>query len=238
MLLYYIRHGDPIYDPDQLTPLGQQQAHAVAKRLARYGFDHIYTSTSQRAIQTAQPLCDLLKLEPMQLDWCHERHAHRLFSAPTADGKRNFASANLEIRKLFNSKEMLAMGEMWYTHPRLAGERFQEGLEFYNGHTDALLEKHGYRRDDEENWYIPVNDNDERIAIFAHWGVGGAIMSHILGIPYPQFVSRFALSHSTMSIVEFKVRGDIVIPQALTYGNDSHLYRDGLPTKFENRLYI
>lgn len=63
-------------------------------------------------------------------------------------------------------------------------------------------------------------------------------MSHILGIPYPQFVTRFALSHSTMSIVEFKVRGDIVIPQALTYGNDSHLYKEGISTDFENRLLI
>ena len=33
MLLFYIRHGDPVYDPDSLTPLGLKQAEAVAKRL-------------------------------------------------------------------------------------------------------------------------------------------------------------------------------------------------------------
>ena len=37
MLLFLIRHGDPIYDPDSLTPLGKKQAEAVAKRLALYG---------------------------------------------------------------------------------------------------------------------------------------------------------------------------------------------------------
>ena len=57
MLIYYIRHGDPVYDPDQLTPLGEQQAAAVANRLALFGVDEIYSSTSNRAIQTAKPLC-------------------------------------------------------------------------------------------------------------------------------------------------------------------------------------
>ena len=32
MLLYVIRHGDPIYDPDSLTELGHEQARALAKR--------------------------------------------------------------------------------------------------------------------------------------------------------------------------------------------------------------
>ena len=31
MLLYYIRHGDPVYNPDSLTSLGEEQAKAVAK---------------------------------------------------------------------------------------------------------------------------------------------------------------------------------------------------------------
>ena len=36
MLLYFIRHGDPCYDPDSLTPLGLRQAEAIGRRLARY----------------------------------------------------------------------------------------------------------------------------------------------------------------------------------------------------------
>ena len=55
MLLYYIRHGEPTYDPDELTPNGRRQAEAVGRRLARFGLDKIYCSTSNRALQTAQP---------------------------------------------------------------------------------------------------------------------------------------------------------------------------------------
>ena len=42
MLFFYIRHGDPIYDPDSLTPLGLRQAEAVAKRLALYGLVAVF----------------------------------------------------------------------------------------------------------------------------------------------------------------------------------------------------
>ena len=35
MLLFYLRHGDPIYSPDSLTPLGQRQAEALGRRLAQ-----------------------------------------------------------------------------------------------------------------------------------------------------------------------------------------------------------
>ena len=69
MILYYVRHGDPIYDPNQLTPLGERQAEAVAKRLAVHGIDKIFASPSNRARQTAQPLCDLMKQAPEICVW-------------------------------------------------------------------------------------------------------------------------------------------------------------------------
>ena len=40
------------------------QAEALAKRLALYGVDRIFSSTSNRAVMTATPTCDLLKKEP------------------------------------------------------------------------------------------------------------------------------------------------------------------------------
>ena len=75
MLFFYVRHGDPIYDPNQLTPLGKRQAEAVAKRLAMHGIDEIYASTSQRAIETAQPTCEILKKEMTLLDFANEIYA-------------------------------------------------------------------------------------------------------------------------------------------------------------------
>ena len=75
MIFYYIRHGDPIYDPDSLTPLGMRQAEAVAKRLSVYGLDKIYAFTSNRAKLTAQPTCEVLKKDMELLDFANESYA-------------------------------------------------------------------------------------------------------------------------------------------------------------------
>ena len=77
MLLYYIRHGDPTYDPDELTPLGKRQAEAVARRLSQYGLDEIYVSSSNRAQETCRPTCEILKKVPVTLDWTNEKYAWR-----------------------------------------------------------------------------------------------------------------------------------------------------------------
>ena len=49
MLLYFIRHGAPIYDPDSLTPLGHRQAEAIGRRVARHSISRIYASPMIRA---------------------------------------------------------------------------------------------------------------------------------------------------------------------------------------------
>ena len=67
MLFFYVRHADPIYDPDSITPLGERQAESVAKRLALYGLDEIYSSTSNRAKLTAKPTAEILKKEIHEL---------------------------------------------------------------------------------------------------------------------------------------------------------------------------
>ena len=68
MLLFYLRHGDPIYNPDSLTPLGMRQADAPEKQLSLYGPDKMLTSSSHRAVLTAQPMCELPDMTPTALD--------------------------------------------------------------------------------------------------------------------------------------------------------------------------
>ena len=86
MLFFYIRHGDPIYNPDSLTPLGERQAEAVAKRLAVYGVDKIYASTSNRAIMTATPTAQILKKDITKLDFCNESPSPPAFNLSQHQG--------------------------------------------------------------------------------------------------------------------------------------------------------
>ena len=82
MLLYIIRHGDPNYENDCLTPKGVLQAEAVGKRIAASGIDRIFTSPMGRAKQTAEPACRLLGLNYTVEDWAHEIEDERMTIDP------------------------------------------------------------------------------------------------------------------------------------------------------------
>ena len=75
MIIYYVRRGDPIYDPDSLTELGHKQAEALVDRMVAINPDEIYASTSNRAILTAKPTCERLGTEPILLDFANESYA-------------------------------------------------------------------------------------------------------------------------------------------------------------------
>ncbi|MEG0766362.1 MAG: histidine phosphatase family protein, partial [Clostridia bacterium] len=74
MRIYLIRHGDPDYVHDDLTPLGVQQAEALASFLQHEGLTALYTSPMGRAQRTAASTARLTGLTPIVLPWAHELH--------------------------------------------------------------------------------------------------------------------------------------------------------------------
>ena len=237
MLLYYVRHGDPVYDPDSLTPLGQEQAKAVAKRLALYGLDEIYVSTSIRAQQTAQPTCDLLKKQAVLLDWTHEGHAWNELTVQLPNGGKTWAFSHKETKKSFRSEEVRKLGKLWYTYPSL--RQYEKGIRRIEQETDVFLLSLGYRHDRENNCFEAIAPSEKRIALFAHQGFGLAFLSSVLDIPYPTFSTSFDLSHSSVTVIDFgKETEKTVYPKALQLANDSHLYKEGLLTGYNNGIRV
>ncbi len=236
MLLYLVRHGDPIYDPNMLTPMGQRQAEAVAKRLALHGVDKIFSSPSTRAYQTAVPTSELTKREIVTLDFCDEERTWEDFSVPAENGRRIWCWWDGNIRKAFTSRQVLELGQRWYTHSAFAGCTFDAGLEKINRETDAFFRSLGYCHDREQGFYRAENPNDDRVALFAHQGFGLSFLSSLLDIPYPLFITHFDIGHSGLTVIEFVAVDGIAIPKVLTMSNDSHLYREGLPTLYDYRV--
>ena len=237
MLLFFLRHGDPIYSPNSLTPQGRLQAKALAKRLALYGLDEIYVSSSQRALETAQPTCLLLNMEKTVLDWCNEDYAWRDLTVEGPKG-RTWGFSDPETRRLFRSEEVLRLGKAWYTHAAFLDTSFKEGILRVEKETDAFLASLGYRHLPRENGYKAVAPNDKRVALFAHQGFGLAFLSCLLDVPYPLFSTGFDMGHSGMTVVEFPEpdKDGLTFPRVLQLSNDSHLYREGLPTCYQNRV--
>ncbi|MBQ6551790.1 MAG: histidine phosphatase family protein [Lachnospiraceae bacterium] len=238
MLLYYIRHGDPTYDPDALTPLGKRQAEAVARRLTQYGLDEIYVSSSRRAQETCAPTCEILKKEPVVLDWTNEHYAWQQLTVLDKDGHMSWGFIEPRSRKVFASPEIANLRFDWYTHPFFEGTQFEAGIKRIQREAWAFLESQGLRFDPERGGYKELFPNEKRIAIFAHHGFGLAFLSVLLNIPYPEFCVHFNLSHSNFCVIEFGKTDDLVIPEMLMHSNDSHLYREGIPTKYNNVTYI
>ena len=245
MIFYFVRHGDPIYDPDSLTELGKRQAEALGHRFSVYGLNRIYASSSTRAIQTAQPTCDILKMEKIVLDWCNESHAWRELTVKLEDNRTFWCFHHGPSKEIFARAELLKMGREFYKHPLVADNEFLKNVDFENGlgriqnEADALFLELGYRHDTEKGGYIAEDPTNERVALFAHQGFGLAFLSCVMDIPYNQICTRFDMGHTGVTVIEFAgKKGDLVIPQVLQLSNDSHLYRDGLGTKYQNRLYL
>lgn len=229
MRLYFIRHGQPIYDPDSLTPLGHEQARALSKRFLNLGLNKVYSSTSTRAIQTAQPTCDLLGKEPILCDWAHEMHAFDDFSAKDKDGHLQWILEVPEMVRKLNDPEVKKLGREWYTHPYFADTNFARGVNRVDAAVDAFLEELGYRHDRENGCYHIIGDNPARVALFAHYGFGLAFLSSVMDIPYNVFYPRFNICHTGVTEILFYHHGDgMVIPQIVQHSGDAHLYREGL----------
>ena len=237
MLFYYIRHGEPKTVPDySLTPLGHEQAKALAKRLCTFGIDRVFASPTLRTMQTAQPICDLLGKEITVCDWADEGIVWNEFTVPHPKYEHTWAFYDPKYLEIFSSPEVRALGERWYEHPELAKLNFKAGVERVNAAVDEFFLSLGFRHDRENARYEVVGEhlNRERVALFAHQGFGMSFFSSMLDIPYPMFCTHFDLSHSSMSVINFERRGEYVYPHVLQTANDSHLYREGIITGYHN----
>ena len=233
MLFFYVRHGDPIYDPDSLTPLGSRQAEALAKRLALFGLDKIYSSPSNRAILTARPTCELLKLEPELLDFCNEGYALKDFFVGDATYS-DWAFRHLKVRPMLMDPAVVAMGHDWYRHPSLDAYTFGQGVERVYDGLDELMSSLGYAHDRYHGRYRVEQPDDKRVALFAHQGFGLVFLSCLLDIPYPLFATHFDICPSGMTVIDLREEDGWAVPRVLTWSSDSHIYREGLPLRYDS----
>ena len=236
MILFYVRHGDPIYDPDSLTPLGKRQAEAAAKRLATFGVDRIFSSTSIRAEQTAKPLCELLGQPCAKLDFMHESLMDREMGVQVTDTRRTWFWSHPTYAQLLCSREVRSLGERWYEHSALASLPLEQSIRRVGAAADEWLASLGYEHDREKGLYRIKEQADphQRVALFAHEGVGKVFMSEVLDIPFPLYAEHFDMKHSGITVIcfdhgtRYRVEG-YARARVLTLSNDAHLLREGLP---------
>ena len=225
MLLYIIRHGHPVYMPEEkLTELGHRQARALAPRMKEAGIEKIYSSPLRRAIETATPTAEALGLKINVEPWMSEDLAWERFTKPLPGGKT----------------------WIWYTDDpgafvrggnRNAGDRWPlidamnvapqagEGYKALMAESDEFIARLGYVRDGNE--YIIAKPNESRVACFCHQGFGLTWLSHLLRIPPNIFWNEFDITHSGVTVLYFhNYECGRTVPKCLCLSDMSHLFAD------------
>lgn len=220
MRLYIIRHADPDYANNTITPAGHAEGRALAAYLQTLGVDEIYSSPLGRAIDTARYTADLLN-QPIRIEpWLQE--LGELWIEDLQMVFWNYDSY------LFRSNEILADLNHWRNYPPLDNQRVSQNLERVGRESDVFVERQGFVR--QGGCYSVREANRKKIAVFTHLGLTLTWLSHLLEIPLPLMWSGFYLHPSSVTTVLFDERPQgIAVPRCLRVGDISHLHKAGLP---------
>ena len=222
MRLYIIRHADPDYPNNTITPIGHEEAKALAKRMAGVGLSRIYTSPLGRAQHTAQYTADATRIEPEILPWTAELS---IDGVTGIDGAK-WAAWNLE-GQIIRGGEQLPHHENWHQPEELSHYDYRARYQQLCKDSDAFLNELGYQR--HNGVYQVRENNEERIAIFCHAGFGVSWMAHLLEIPLTLAWCGFFWAPSSVTTILMELRTpEIAVPRALCVGDTSHIYAEGL----------
>ena len=227
MYLYIIRHGEPDYANDSLTANGKKQAKALAERLCIHGIDEIYSSPRGRAIQTALPACELLKLPYAIEDWMNEDALWENLSAVDEHGERDWAFGCQNTKLLEHDHS----NNDWYANPIFSTCRSASGgYKHIADNADDLLARLGYER--EGKLYKIIDPNEKKVAAFCHHGISTVWLSHMLSITPSIFWAGFDIAHSSVTLLVFRNNPDgYTAPQCMYLSDISHIYKENLPVK-------
>lgn len=230
MLLYIVRHGDPIYETDSLTERGKLQAEAVGKRMFDAKIDRIFSSPMGRAMETAEPACRLLGLEKNIEEWTHELGAERI--TPFPDGNPKSITFVQNTYFLENGANELSYKDS-FDCPGINQSQMKSAASYIEERGKDFLRRLGYQ--EENGVYRILKNNEERVALFCHVGFAKTWLSSLLHIPFHIMWASFDYTHTGVTVIEFKNNENgITAPRCLCYSDVSHLYSEKLDLKYNN----
>ncbi len=228
MKLFYIRHAEPTYNPNSLTPVGFEQAEALSVRLKNVNFDKIFASPAERTMLTATPTAKKLNIDIIEADFANEKYAVEEF-ATIVDGKIKWIFLLDWARKVFTSPEVRALGDRWFDHPQFKEYNFEKAINRVYTDVDKFMLELGYKHERYTGRYKIVEPKYNNVALVAHGGFGRAFLSCLLDIPYPQVATHCELCYTGMTVIDFReCEGGYAIPIIKTFSSDAHLYSENV----------
>jgi probable phosphoglycerate mutase len=186
--LYLVRHGQSAGNAEgrfgghgttPLSDLGRKQAELTAKALAKERIQVIYSSDLLRAVQSAEPLAKLLKLQIHTSEAFRERHVGVLEGLTFDESKQQYP------------KDYYALVNRNVDHVISDGESYRQLLRRITAKVQNILRDH----------------RGQRIAIFTHTGAICYLTLYFLGAIHRGTQNTPWLVTSNCGINRFEIRG-------------------------------
>ena len=226
MRLLVIRHADPDYKNNTITPPGHLEAKALAAKLARDGLDAIHCSPLGRARDTMRYTAEALSLEPVIEEWTQEVWNELLVEGTPWKSLAAWDHPGELYRADLEAARTSAWERMQYVSGAKA--RIDGTLSKIRDDSDAFLARLGYVRDGGS--YLVERPSRKKIAVFCHGGFGLCWLSQLLEIPPALMWSGFWLAPSSVTTILFDERSEgRAVPRCIGLGDVSHLHEACLP---------
>ena len=227
MELIFIRHGDPDYEHDCLTEIGQEQVKALKKYFKHKKYDAYYVSPMGRAHLTAKGVTSEENF--IVKDWLKE------FVPPLIEenGKKRITWDNYTSR-FDSNKDYFDNDKSMDTEPFKSAETkkyYDEVIKEF----DALLAGYGYVR--ENGLYKVTNSNKKKLVFVCHFGITCVLMSRLMGVPYLVLGQHLCATPSSITsfITEEREKG-IAHFRCLYFGATPHLDKLNMKPSFHGRF--
>lgn len=230
MKILIIRHGDPDYAVDSLTEKGRREAELLSERIAPLDVKAYYVSPLGRARDTAAYTLKRAGRTAETFDWLRE---YDVDIRDEETGGRRLAWDQLptvwtEVPEYYDK-------DRWYEVPIMRESGMKAGLDTVWNGLDAVLEKHGYKR--EKNYYRVTAANEDTIVFFCHFGVECVMLGHLLGIsPMALWHGFVAAPTSVTTLTSEERREGVASFRVSSFGDISHLYKYGEEPAFAGRF--
>ncbi len=227
MKLYFIRHADPLYQFDTLTPKGWHEAELLAPRIEKIDREEhirdIYCSPLGRAQDTARVSVEPLGRTVITKDWMLE------FPAVMQMPDGHYRMPWDLLPSWWTRQPDLYDKDNWFRGPTMSrGGNVEEWYLRVAGGIDDILASYGYTRDG--SFYRTEKGNTDTILFFCHLGVMFVMLSHLLSMPTPVLWQNFFVSPSSVTLVstEEVIPGEVAF-RVKYFGDVSHLYAGNEP---------
>lgn len=237
MKLIFVRHADPDYSCDSLTPVGFMEAEALRERMEKLYKEcgesiHSFVSPLGRAKKTAEIAMRNTGKTAEVKEWLRE------FNYPVKKPHANvdygycvwdWYPGELCTRPAFFDREK------WYTEPEMTEAGVPLAYRDVCESLDSLLKEYGYER---EGLYYRVSAaNHDTLVFYCHFGLECALLAHLINVSPMVLWHGFCSAPSGVTVVNTEEREEgIAYMRTAAFGDISHLYAKGMQPSFHARF--